>query len=184
MFTWSSAINWRSREIRLQEAEVESEVERLYTAVQLAKQHLREVRQHIPASTPLEIAAFIDTHLLMLDDAAFSEEAARIVRQTRCNAEWAVKLQRDALVAVFDEMDDAYLRTRKDDVDHVVDRIIRNLMRHQRLRHEMPDQKLKDMIILASDLTPADLGPAPAPWGGWFYDRIRRSDFTHVDPRA
>jgi phosphotransferase system enzyme I (PtsI) len=144
-------------EIRLQEAEIESEVERLYTAVQLAKQHLREVRQHIPASAPLEIAAFIDTHLLMLDDAAFSEEAARIVRQTRCNAEWAVKLQRDALVAVFDEMDDAYLRTRKDDVDHVVDRIIRNLMRHQRLRHEMPDQKLKDMIILASDLTPADL---------------------------
>jgi len=144
-------------EIRIDEDEVENEVVRLHKAVQLAKQHLREVREHIPSSTPLEIAAFIDTHLLMLDDAAFSEEPARIVRQTRCNAEWAVKLQRDALVAVFDEMDDAYLRTRRDDVDNVVDRIIRNLLRHQQLRHEVPDQKLKAMIILASDLTPADL---------------------------
>ena len=144
-------------EVRLEETELDAEVERLFSAVALARHHLREVRDHIPATTPLEIAAFIDTHLLMLEDAAFSEEPARIIRETRCNAEWAVKLQRDALVQVFDEMDDAYLRTRKDDVDNVVDRIIRNLQQQQPLSHEVPDQKLKDMIILASDLTPADL---------------------------
>ena len=52
-------------EIRIDEDEVENEVVRLHKAVQLAKQHLREVREHIPSSTPLEIAAFIDTHLLI-----------------------------------------------------------------------------------------------------------------------
>lgn len=144
-------------ERRLQADEIDAEVDRLYQAVSLARHHLRDVREHIPPSTPIEIAAFIDTHLLMLEDAAFSDEPARIIRNTQCNAEWAVKLQRDALVQVFDEMDDAYLRTRKDDVDNVVDRIIRNLQQHQPLSHEVPDQKLKDMIILASDLTPADL---------------------------
>ena len=41
----------------------------------------------------------------------------------RCNAEWALKLECDALVAVFDAMDDPYLRTRKDDVEHVVNRV-------------------------------------------------------------
>ncbi len=144
-------------EMRIAPHELDGEVERLNSAVALAKDHLREVREHIPASTPSEIAGFIDTHLLMLDDAAFTEEPARLIRQTGCNAEWAVKLQRDTLVAVFDEMDDAYLRTRKDDVDNVVDQIIRHLLQHQPLRHEVPDQKLQDMIILASDLTPADL---------------------------
>ncbi|MGR8919173.1 MAG: phosphoenolpyruvate--protein phosphotransferase [Gammaproteobacteria bacterium] len=137
--------------------EVEAEIERLHEAVVQAKHHLREIREHIPDSAPAEIAGFIDTHLLMLDDAAFSDEPARLIRETRCNAEWAIKQQRDALVAVFDEMDDAYLRTRRDDVDNVVDRIVRNLLRHQRLRHEVPDRHLKGMIIVASDLSPADL---------------------------
>ena len=60
-------------------------------------------------------------------------------------------------MAVFDEMDDSYLRTRKDDVDHVVDRVLRNLLRQAPLGHEVPDRRLKDMIVLADDLNPADL---------------------------
>ncbi len=144
-------------ERRIGAREVEAEVERLASAVARAKSHLREIRDHIPATTPREIAAFIDTHLLMLDDAAFSDEPARLIRENLCNAEWAVKVQRDALVAVFDEMDDAYLKTRRDDVDNVVDRIVRNLLRQQPLSHEVTDQRLKGMIILASDLSPADL---------------------------
>lgn len=144
-------------EYHLEEAEVEGEQRRLGNAVALAKHHLREIRAHIPPGTPAEVVAFIDTHMLMLDDAAFNDEPARIIRDNRVNAEWAVKLQRDALIAVFEEMDDPYLRTRKDDVDHVVDRIFRNLLRHPPLRHELPDQKLNGMIIIARDLAPADL---------------------------
>ena len=135
----------------------EAEVRRLIDAVVVAKAHLREIKNHIPPSTTTEIAGFIDTHILMLDDAAFSDEPARLIRAEGYNAEWAVKIQRDALVAVFDEMDDAYLRTRRDDVDHVVERILRNLLRHAPLRHEVPDQRLAGMIVLARDLTPADL---------------------------
>lgn len=144
-------------EYRLEASDVEGEIQRLLDAVAQAKHHLREIRDHIPVSTPTDIAAFIDTHLLMLDDAAFNDEPARIIRERRCNAEWAIKLQRDALVAVFEQMDDAYLRTRKDDVDHVIDRVLRNLLRQAREHHEVPDQRLKDMIVLADDLTAADL---------------------------
>jgi phosphoenolpyruvate-protein phosphotransferase (PTS system enzyme I) len=144
-------------EYRLQADEVEVEVTRLLEAVQLARQHLRDIKAQIPGTTPADIAVFIDTHLLMLEDAAFTDEPARLIRELKCNAEWAIKLQRDALVEVFDAMDDAYLRTRKDDVDNVVDRIFRNLLKHAPMRHELPGQKLRDMIILARDLTPADL---------------------------
>lgn len=144
-------------EYAVEESEIEAEVDRLLTAIAQAKQHLRAVRDHIPASTPTDIATFIDTHLLMLQDAAFVDEPARIIRERKCNAEWAVKLQRDALVAVFDEMDDEYLSTRRDDVDHVVDRVLRNLVSAGALHHEVPDSKLRDMIVLADELTPADI---------------------------
>ena len=73
-----------------------------------------------------------------------------------CNAEWALKLQRDALVNVFDEMADAYLSTRKDDVDHVVNRILRVLLKQKPLLEEIPDEHLKSKLIVADDLTPAD----------------------------
>ena len=144
-------------EVRLHANEIDREIERLLDAVALARRHLREIRDTISGSTPADIAAFIDTHLLMLDDAALSEEPVRLIRELRCNAEWAVKIQRDKLVKVFEEIGDDYLRTRRDDVENVVDRILRNLLQHQPSRHEMPDHKLSGMVILARDLAPADV---------------------------
>ncbi|MEQ8937578.1 MAG: phosphoenolpyruvate--protein phosphotransferase, partial [Gammaproteobacteria bacterium] len=119
-------------------------------------QQLRAVRDHIPVSTSVDISAFIDTHLLMLEDVALTEEPKRIIKERQCNAEWALKLQRDALVNVFEEMADAYLSTRRDDVDHVVNRILRVLLNQKPLVHETANDNLKDKVILAEDLTPAD----------------------------
>ena len=143
-------------EYKIAEDNVDTEISRLKDAVTQAKRQLRAIRDHIPESTTADIAAFIDTHLLMMEDAALTQEPVRLIRSSKCNAEWALKLQRDALVAAFDEMDDPYLRTRKDDVDHVVNRIQRILLKHAPLPHEIPDNKLNGFIILADDLTPAD----------------------------
>lgn len=143
-------------EYQLDEASVKAEVKRLQDAVTQAKQQLRAIRDHIPDSTSVDIAAFIDTHLLMMDDAALTQEPFRLIKENRCNAEWALKLQRDALVTAFEEMDDPYLRTRRDDVGHVVDRIQRILLKHAPLPHEVPDNRLNGYIVLADDLTPAD----------------------------
>ena len=143
-------------EYRIEESGVEAETRRLAEAVTSARQQLRAIRDHIPAGTAADIIGFIDTHLLMLDDAALLQEPERLIRKHRYNAEWALKVQRDALVSVFDEMDDPYLRTRKDDVDHVVDRVLRILLKQTPLRHEEPGNKLQGYIILAHDLAPAD----------------------------
>ena len=135
---------------------IETEVRRCEQAVTTARQQLRAIRNHIPDETDPSIAAFIDAHLLMLDDAALVHEPVRLIRELGCNAEWALKLQRDALIAVFDEMNDTYLRTRKDDVKYVVNRILRILINHSPSTHEIPDGRLAGNIVLADDLTPAD----------------------------
>lgn len=132
------------------------EIKRFQSAVSSARQQLRAIRNYVPKEVGSDIAAFIDTHLLMLDDTAITEEPGKLIQDMRCNAEWALKLQRDALVNVFDEMDDAYLRTRKDDVLHVINRIQRILLKQTPLRHEEPDSRLTGYIVLADDLTPAD----------------------------
>jgi phosphoenolpyruvate-protein phosphotransferase (PTS system enzyme I) len=144
------------REHSIDPDSINSEIQRFEMAVTKARQQLRAIRDHIPKSTDTDITAFIDTHLLMLDDAVLIHEPANLIRELGCNAEWALKLQRDALVNVFEEMDDAYLRTRKDDVDYVVNRIQRMLQNQTPLRHEEPDDRLTGYIVLADDLTPAD----------------------------
>ena len=132
------------------------EVARFKTAVDVARQQLKDVRQHIPEHTPADIASFIDTHLLMLDDSTLSSAPIDIIMAQQCNAEWALKQQRDALVSIFDEMDDAYLRTRKDDVDHVVSRIQRVLLNQSQPHAVELGHRLKDCVLVADDLTPAD----------------------------
>ncbi len=135
---------------------INEEVRRFQNALTQARQQLRAVREHIPITTAGDITAFIDTHLLMLQDEALTAEPIRLIRELKRNAEWALKLQRDALVTVFEEMDDAYLRTRKDDVDHVVNRLQRILLNHTPLKHESPETHLRDYIVIADDLSPAD----------------------------
>lgn len=137
---------------------VDAEVARLRRAVDTAKNQLKQIRKKIPRSTPSDIAEFIDTHLLMMSDSALSEAPEQIIRTQYCSAEWALKLQLDTLVGVFDEMDDAYLKTRRDDVIHVVNRILRILTNKE---EDMPLQEsssqLSDKIVVADDLTPADI---------------------------
>lgn len=143
-------------EYTIDRSQIETEVARLFEAVNAAKRQLRSVRSHLPATTGADVAAFIDVHLLMVEDATLTENAARAIKQRRCNAEWALKLQRDELVSAFEEMEDPYLRERKDDVDQVINRIQRVLLNHAPLRHEIDGKSVEGMILIADDLSPAD----------------------------
>lgn len=137
---------------------IEEEVTRFRHALAVTRQHLRTIRDNIPSQFRQDIVDFIDTHILMLDDSALSEAPVEIIRTRRCNAEWALKQQRDMLVKVFDEMDDPYLRTRRDDVDHVVSSIQRVLL-NSPIYHNVPhvtELKYSGHIIVAEDLSPAD----------------------------
>ena len=141
--------------VEIPEDEIEQEAQRFREAVQAAHQHLNQVRGQIPPDTPTDIAAFIDTHLLMLEDSAIAEGPIELIRELHCCAEWALQVRRDELVRVFDAMEDPYLRTRKDDVDHVVQQIQKALLSRY-AGEEAHDNALQGRIILAQDLTPAD----------------------------
>ena len=135
---------------------VKNEIARFHRALRSARKQLKEVKDRIPRDTATDVSAFIDTHLLMLEDSALTNAPVKFIREKRCNAEWALKVQRDALVAVFETMDDPYLRTRKDDIDHVVNRIQRILLKHKQPARGPKAQPLSDRIVFADDLTPAD----------------------------
>jgi len=134
---------------------VNDEISRLKKALLTASTQLKAIRKHIPQNTPADIGSFIDAHLLMIQDSMLSDEPIKMIQQQQCNAEWALKQQRDMLIQVFDTMEDPYLRTRKDDIDHVVNRVL-NLLLDESAHASDVDSRLKGAILIADDLSPAD----------------------------
>jgi len=134
---------------------VKDEIARLRRALRGARAELRAIKRRIPADAPSDVAGFLDAHLLMLDDASLTKAPVACIRERRCSAEWALKIQRDALVEVFGAMEDEYLRARKDDVDHVINRVQRILLRgEEAAADEAP--RLTERVVVADDLTPGD----------------------------
>lgn len=142
-------------ERRVPRNKIKAEIARFQDAQKKAVKHLRKIRNSIPKDAPADIASFIDSHLLMLDDSLLGEAPIDIIRKNRCNAEWALKLQQEQLVKVFDQMHDDYLRTRRNDVEHVIS-LIQGFLTNRGYGAEAHDIDRKSQIMVADDLTPAD----------------------------
>jgi phosphotransferase system enzyme I (PtsI) len=142
-------------EYTLEKSAVDKEIKRFKKAITGARADLAAIKGQIPPDTATDIAVFIDTHLLMLDDSAITKAPIKLIREQRQNAEWALKVQRDALVSVFEAMNDTYLRTRKDDIDHVVNSVQLRLL-HTDGPISRTDDSFTGKIVFADDLTPAD----------------------------
>ena len=139
----------------LEAKQVQPEIERLADALETARTQLRSVSALVPPKTRREVMGFIESHLLMLDDALLSERPSEIIRTEHCNAEWALKMTLDELVSVFEAMEDAYLRTRANDVQHVIN-TVQDILGRDDGNPQEPLTDLTGHIVVADDLTPAD----------------------------
>ncbi|HEX9686717.1 MAG TPA: phosphoenolpyruvate--protein phosphotransferase [Burkholderiales bacterium] len=131
---------------------------RFDAAIKQVRAEFDGLRGSIPASAPPEISAFINLHQMILDDATLSVAPRRIIETENCNAEWALKLQTDALVARFDEIVDGYLRERKADVVQVAERVMKALSGQPGyVPPPLQADSERDLILVAHDLSPADV---------------------------
>jgi len=141
------------QEYLIADEDVLNEIQRYKRAKDAALKELSAIKQRIDQDTPDEIIAFIDTHLLMIDDPVLNTGVINHIKRLR-NAEWALQIQCERLISVFDNMHDEYLKTRQDDIYHVV-RSIQLCLGDENPQHQLGDS-LKGRVIVADDLTPAD----------------------------
>ena len=133
-----------------------AEVARLNAAMETTRKEMADLREHRPVHAAAEFEAFLDLHLMILDDEHISKAAREMILAEHCNAEWALKTQMDALVVQFEAFDDEYLRERKTDVVQVVSRVLKAL--NGESGHVPPSTKHDvEMILVAHDVSPADL---------------------------
>ena len=137
--------------------QVPEEAARFEAAIRTVRAELEELRADVPATAPAEFSAFINLHLMILDDSTLSVAPRKIIESEQCNAEWALKVQMEALLAQFDEIDDGYMRERKADVIQVVERIMKALSGQPGYIPPPPADAEHSLILVAHDLSPADV---------------------------
>lgn len=135
---------------------VHEEVARFDAAMESTRQELAGLRSNRPLHAAAEFDAFLDLHLMILADEHIELASRKMIEREQCNAEWALKIQMDALVAQFEAFDDVYLRERKTDVIQVVERVLKKLTGQPGY---LPPTTLPGvkMILVAHDISPADL---------------------------
>lgn len=145
-------------QIQVRKKDIPAEIKRFRAALKTAKKHLLSVRDGIPESAPNDVTAFIETHLLMLDDSVLAQRPIELIKSHGCNAEHALQMQREQLARVFDEMEDPYIATRMDDVNHVINEILRSFpsTRSTESNKQESLHNWAGQIVIADDLTPAD----------------------------
>jgi len=138
--------------------DVESEVQRLLAAVGLAREELRSLRDKLQGTLANEVGDFLDAHGMILADRDLIAGLVDLVRHGRYRASAALKMQRDKLVAVFEAMEDAYLRSRKEDIDHVIGRVQAALVRESSLEERKLASRVGE-ILVSDSVAPAELVP-------------------------
>ena len=143
----------RTPKVKLNLDEVEPEVMRFKTAIELSDRQLEEIKDRLAGTDGAEHALILEAHRLMLHDPMFIVEVTRLVREDFINAEWAVRRVGRRLRHQFDNLEDEYFRERRSDIEFVADRLVRNLL------GEVVDEDLEapaGAIVVAHDISPAD----------------------------
>ena len=143
---------------------VAKEVKRFDRAIKQVRSELDQLESDIHTShrgdATADMAAFVTVHRMILEDPSFAEAPKDIIRRDTCNAEWALKLQLDEILAHFAEVQDEYLRERKTDVRQVAERVVAALSGAGGQGSAVPEKlraRAEDTILVAKDLSPADV---------------------------
>ncbi|RJG04831.1 phosphoenolpyruvate--protein phosphotransferase [Noviherbaspirillum cavernae] len=174
------------RHYLIADEQVEAEVERLQQAIETVHRELQTIWRELPKDAPAELGAFIDVHALILSDPMIAEMPLDIIRTRYYNAEWALVTQIDELSAQFDEVEDAYLRERKADIQQVGERVLKVLTGTAALPEpDGGDDAAARMIVVAHDISPADmLRFKERAFGGFVTDLGGQNSHTAIVARS
>ena len=152
--------------------QVGEEIQRLGFATNAVKAELQALHDNLPKDAPPELSAILEVHLMLLEDEMLADGVTHWIKDRLYNAEWALTSQLDIVARQFDEMDDAYLRERKGDLEQVVERVLRQMKgdvhmapmpaQRRQMGARQQDLLLEDqmdvpLVLVAHDLSPADM---------------------------
>lgn len=138
---------------KIKPTEVEETITKIKQAFDKSSEQLRELRTIALKNLGEEIAVVFDGHINIVNDPMLFDQISQEVKEHLANAPTAVSKIYDQTKAMFEGIEDAYLKERASDIGDVKKRILSNL-----LNVALPDLLAinHEVIIIADDLTPSE----------------------------
>ena len=134
-------------------SDVDKEIERLNDAVAISKAELEKVRDKAMVELGEEEAQIFESHLLVLEDPELLGSAIDKVKSENVNADFALNEIKEMFVAMFESMDNEYMRERAADIKDVTNRVLRHILGIKVVDLAGLDE---EVVLIAHDLTPSD----------------------------
>lgn len=131
---------------------VDDELERLHVAIAAVRTEMQLMRERLHGALAHEVGEFLDMHTLLLDDPELLQGLDALIRKGLYGADYALRLQRDRIAKVFEGMDDAYLRSRIEDIDHVIGRVHAALHQREAELHGVAGE-----VLVVDNVAPSEL---------------------------
>ena len=144
--------------VKIPSEQVPAEIDRYLHAIAAARRellagHEKLVKAAAEKNDNQKHLYLFDVHLMMMDDKMLTDDTVKLIQEKKISAEWALTLNVEKIKKIFSRMDDPYMRERQDDINHVAERILRQLMKSE---YDSIEKISKDVILIAHDLSPAD----------------------------
>lgn len=133
---------------------VDDEVARLERARRLSEEQLREIKARVTRGAS-DLGHLFDAQILILQDPMLLARAIDVVRREQVNAEWALQRAFEDVSAIFDEIEDPYLRERRGDVADVAGRLRMNLGYGRSAGRELFRDVEEGSVLITDELTPS-----------------------------
>lgn len=163
---------------------VDDEVARLKRAKRLSEEQLSEIKARVTRGAS-DLEHLFDAQILMLQDPMLLARAIDVVRREQVNAEWALQRAFEDVSAIFDEIEDPYLRERRGDVADIVGRLRMNLGYGRSAGRDLFRDVEEGSLLIADELTPSMA--AQVDWsrfGGFASDTGSRTYHTAILARS
>ncbi len=141
--------------ITQREADVDEELKKLDAAFTKTVADIEKIKEIASKNLAEEELAVFDAHLMMANDPDFRSQIEDMIKNDKVNADYAADTVAKNTIAMFEALDDAYMRERAADIKDVTYRLNCNLA-----GVEIPNLATlsEPVVIVAKDLTPSDTG--------------------------
>jgi phosphoenolpyruvate-protein phosphotransferase len=136
----------------LDDAEVASEIRRFTDACLAVTRELDASIARVEKEVGPDEAAIFRAHRTIVQDPALASKVKSTIRQQHIDARAALQATLDEYAALFQQIDDEYLRERWADIRDVVGRILAQLSRHEAKSNTDGDQPV---ILVAPEILPS-----------------------------
>lgn len=143
---------------KISHEDISREIYRLEEALIDTRKTIGSLQKRIADEMGYDHAQIFEVHMLVLEDRMLIEDIIMQIKNKKVNVEYAFSQSLDKYTNTLRKLDDEYLRERALDIEDVGKRVLRRMLKQERV----PLDKLKEeVVIVAYDLSPTDTVALP-----------------------